>query len=76
MGKLKQSYEGLVQWILAHKKIVIPIFYLALILVPFVVKSRYVMWVICLIGIYSILTMSLNLIAGYMGQTSMGHAAL
>ena len=76
MGKLKQSYEGLVQWILAHKKIVIPIFYLALILVPFVIKSRYVMWVICLIGIYSILTMSLNLIAGYMGQTSMGHAAL
>ena len=70
------AYDRLVVWVLAHKKVLIPVTYLILILVPFVVKDQYVIRVICLIGVYSILALSLNLIAGYMGQTSMGHAAL
>ena len=69
-------YDKTVEWCLKHKKVMIPLTYLVLILVPFVIKDRYLIRVLCLIGTYSILTMSLNLIAGYMGQTSMGHAAL
>ncbi len=69
-------YDKMVDWVLKHKKIAIPVTYLVLALVPLVIRDQYIIRVLCLIGIYSILGMSLNLIAGYMGQTSMGHAAL
>ena len=76
MKILGDIYEKFTDFVDAKKKIVIPALYLVLILVPFLFKSQYFLRVLCLIGIYAILTMSLNLIAGYMGQTSMGHAAL
>lgn len=44
--------------------------------VPFVGLSNYVLRVFCLVFIYSILTISLNVVTGYLGATSMGHAAL
>lgn len=76
MKKLSEIYEKFTDFLNKKKRLVIPILYLALVCVPFIYPSQYFMRVLCLIGIYSILTMSLNLIAGYMGQTSMGHAAL
>lgn len=76
MKKLSEIYEKFTDFLNEKKKLVIPILYLVLVCVPFIYPSQYFMRVLCLIGIYSILTMSLNLIAGYMGQTSMGHAAL
>lgn len=76
MGKLGVLYDGFTDFLIRYRKIVIPVIYLLLICVPFLGLSQYVLRVLCLIGVYSILTMSLNLIAGYMGQTSMGHAAL
>ncbi|MCI8274444.1 MAG: branched-chain amino acid ABC transporter permease [Lachnospiraceae bacterium] len=76
MGKLSSVYDSFVDFILKHKKIVLPVFLVILAVVPLVIKSQYVIRVFCLIGIYCILTLSLNLIAGYMGQSSMGHAAL
>lgn len=76
MGKLSSVYDSFVDFILKHKKIVLPVFLVLLAVVPLVIKSQYVVRVFCLIGIYCILTLSLNLIAGYMGQSSMGHAAL
>lgn len=69
-------YDKMVDWVLAHRKLMIPAAYLVLALVPLVIHDQYIIRVLCLIGIYAILGMSLNLIAGYMGQTSMGHAAL
>ena len=74
--KLSDGYEKLTDTILKHKKIAIPLLYVILIAIPFLGPSQYFIRVLCLIGVYSILTLSLNLIAGYMGQTSMGHAAL
>ena len=74
--KLSNGYEKLTDTILKHKKIAIPLLYVILIAIPFLGPSQYFIRVLCLIGVYSILTLSLNLIAGYMGQTSMGHAAL
>lgn len=73
---LTSIYDKLTDMLLAHKKTVIPAVYLLLAVLPVFVKSQYFIRVLCLIGIYIMLTISLNLIAGYMGQTSMGHAAL
>jgi branched-chain amino acid transport system permease protein len=42
--------------------------------VPLFGFSRYVMRILIVIGIYSILTLALNLVAGYTGQLSMGNA--
>lgn len=48
----------------------------ALVAVPFLGLSSYVIRVMCMIFVYSILTISLNFVTGYLGATSMGHAAL
>ena len=74
--RLTGLYEKITDFLGKNKKIVIPVTYLLLASVPFLGVSQYFIRVLCLIGVYSILTLSLNLIAGYMGQTSMGHAAL
>ena len=76
MKKIGEIYDRFVDFILKNKKIVLPVCLVLLAVVPFVIKSQYVIRVFCLIGIYCILTISLNLIVGYMGQSSMGHAAL
>lgn len=47
---------------------------LLLLLMPAFGFSRYIMRIFILIGIYSILTLGLNLVAGYTGQLSMGNA--
>jgi branched-chain amino acid transport system permease protein len=46
-----------------------------LFIIPVVVKDTYILHIVNMIGIYSILAMSLNLVAGYCGQISLGHAA-
>lgn len=75
-SRLSRSYAAAADWAVDHKKFLLPALLLLLALVPLVVSSQYVLRVLCLIGIYCTLTMSLNLITGYMGQSSMGHAAL
>jgi len=47
---------------------------LLLLLMPAFGFSRYVMRICIVIGIYSILTLGLNLVAGYIGQLSLGNA--
>ena len=49
---------------------------LVLVILPLFGLSSYLIRVLCMMATYSILALSLNLITGYMGQTSMGHAAL
>jgi branched-chain amino acid transport system permease protein len=46
----------------------------AALLVPAVLRSPYVLHVAVLAGIYVILTLSLNLVTGFCGQFSLGHA--
>ena len=76
LSGLQTCTSNVTDWVIRHKFIVAPAALILLAAVPCVVTSQYVLRVMCLIGIYSILTMSLNLITGYMGQSSMGHAAL
>jgi branched-chain amino acid transport system permease protein len=47
---------------------------LILLVVPVFGFSRYVMRICIVIGIFSMLTLALNLVAGYTGQLSMGNA--
>jgi len=46
-----------------------------LLLVPHVVSNLYVLQVMSFVGIYVILALSLNLLNGYLGLLSIGHAA-
>jgi branched-chain amino acid transport system permease protein len=46
----------------------------ATLLLPTVVRSPYVLHVAVLAGIYVVLTLSLNLVTGFCGQFSLGHA--
>jgi branched-chain amino acid transport system permease protein len=47
---------------------------LILLLIPVFGFSRYIMRICIVIGIFSMLTLALNLVAGYTGQLSMGNA--
>lgn len=47
----------------------------ALLLVPQVIKERYLLHILVMAGIYTIMTLSWNLLAGYAGQLNLGHAA-
>ena len=50
-------------------------FLLLLYLVPLLIKNQYTIHLLVISGIYIILASSLNLITGYMGAFSVGHAA-
>lgn len=51
------------------------IFTLGIGLLPLFMKNPYYLSILVFIGIYSITTMGLNLLMGYAGQISLGHAA-
>lgn len=44
-------------------------------ILPLVIKSEYILHVFITVGLYVILSLSLNLVSGYTGQLSIGHAA-
>mgnify|MGYP000878847810 CR=1 FL=1 len=51
------------------------IFSVLLILLPFIVPNNYYVQIINMSGIYAILAMGFNILAGYTGQISLGQAA-
>ena len=53
----------------------LPIFFALVILLPFVLTSRYHLNVMVFAGIHVLLALGLNLVMGYTGQVSLGHAA-
>ncbi|SDJ87645.1 branched-chain amino acid ABC transporter permease [Natronincola ferrireducens] len=46
-----------------------------LLALPYIISSQYLLRIVIMIGIYSILALSLGLVTGYAGQISLGHAA-
>jgi branched-chain amino acid transport system permease protein len=48
---------------------------LSVLFAPLVVTDEYLLHILITIGLYVVLTLSLNLVTGYTGQFSMGHAA-
>ena len=71
MGSIFQLLQ---QRVLENKKGLAGVFLLAL-LPPVLTDNSYVLHLCITIGLYIILSLSLNLITGYAGQFSMGHAA-
>ena len=47
-----------------------------IIAMPFIFKSNYYRGILVGIGIYSIVVIGLNMLIGYAGQVSLGHAGL
>lgn len=47
----------------------------SLAILPFLGGNAYTLHIYCLVGIYTIVAMGLNLVFGYAGQISLGHAA-
>jgi branched-chain amino acid transport system permease protein len=60
---------------ITHRWLHVALVGLLLALVPLVVSSRYYLNLLIFIGIYALLTVGLNLLMGYAGQISLGHAA-
>ena len=59
---------------LTRERLALGTLLLAALLLPAVVRSPYVLHVAVLAGIYVVLTLSLNLVTGFCGQFSLGHA--
>ncbi|ABR50198.1 inner-membrane translocator [Alkaliphilus metalliredigens QYMF] len=58
-----------------NKNIVIALLITLVLALPYIISSQYVLRIIIMIGVYSILSLSLGLVTGYAGQVSLGHAA-
>lgn len=54
---------------------VIAIISIILFVIPWLLPNRYLLSVALLVGIYTFITIGLNLLLGYAGQISLGHAA-
>ena len=59
---------------LAPERIVVIIFVLGIAVAPFVIQNNYQIFMLTLIGLYTMLTVGLSLVMGYAGQASLGHA--
>jgi branched-chain amino acid transport system permease protein len=67
--------KNLVDFYLKNKVITIIAFLAIIAAIPFFGLSPYVMRILILSGIYIILALSLNILTGFTGQVSLGHAA-
>jgi branched-chain amino acid transport system permease protein len=62
-------------YIACNKKIVYPILAVLILGLPYISSSQYILRIVIMIGVYTILSLSLGLVTGYAGQVSLGHAA-
>lgn len=58
-----------------HEYRVIAIISLILLIIPWLLPNRYLLSIAVLVGIYTFIAIGLNLLLGYAGQISLGHAA-
>lgn len=58
-----------------NKKIVYPLLAVLILVLPYISPSQYILRIVTMIGVYTILSLSLGLVTGYAGQVSLGHAA-
>lgn len=59
----------------SHRKALALVVLILLLLAPVIITNDYIIHILITIGLYAILTLSLNLVTGYTGQFSMAHAA-
>ncbi|WP_242960860.1 branched-chain amino acid ABC transporter permease [Clostridium peptidivorans] len=75
MRNVKSTLGKIVERIFKYKKVFVILFMLLVVSVPMLNLSSYIMRILILGGIYMVLTLSLNLLTGFTGQVSLGHAA-
>lgn len=59
----------------SHKTLLLPLLAALISVLPWVLGSQYLIRIVIMIGVYTVLALSLNLVTGYTGQVSLGHAA-
>ena len=74
-SKVSDTFNYKFNKYLSLKGILVIASLLALMLLPLMSVSNFIIRMIIIVGIYIILALSLNLITGYTGQLSLGHAA-
>ena len=72
--KKKNRLASFEKFVDAHKKIIFAIIAAFLICIPFMNISRLGIRIIIMILLYSLLGLGLNILLGYIGQVSLGHA--
>lgn len=60
---------------LPEKISIFAVCYMVALLVPLVITSQYVLHVLVLLGIWVVLSLSLNFVTGFAGQLALGHSA-
>lgn len=68
------KFDGFSVWCSKYKRILLPVLLVILIVIPQLPVSSYVLRIATLIMLYASLAVALNLITGYTGQISLGHA--
>jgi branched-chain amino acid transport system permease protein len=74
---LKESVSALYKielFFSRSKTVLIPLVFILFLAVPLMGFNQYILRIFTVFGIYAILTLALNLVAGYTGQLSMGNA--
>lgn len=72
---MKSTLRKIIERILKYKKFYMILFILLVVSIPMLNFSSYIMRILILGGIYIVLALSLNLLTGFTGQVSLGHAA-
>lgn len=72
INKINDKISNLIK---SNSKLIFIIIGALLIFLPYIINSAYIMRIVIMIGVYSMLSLSLGLITGYAGQTSLGNAA-
>ncbi len=72
---LSKMIKVIKDYINSNKRIAYPLIALLILGIPYIVPSQYILRIIIMIGVYTILSLSLGLVTGYAGQISLGHAA-
>jgi branched-chain amino acid transport system permease protein len=74
-NSVKKDFVFIVESFIEKNKILIGIVCAAVLLgLPYSGLNQYIMRIIIMIGIYSMLALGLNILTGYTGQVSLGHA--
>ena len=73
IGEMVNLHQ-LEKWAHEKKRILLPALILFLLAFPFILSNQYLLTVTIKIGIYSILALGLNVLTGYTGLVSLGHA--
>ena len=72
---INNSILKIIEYISSNKKITFPLLAVFILALPYIGTSQYILRIIIMIGVYTILSLSLGLVTGYAGQVSLGHAA-